>query len=237
MADQNQKVKGVVDIVFLIDATASMKPCIEALKQNISLFVDSLTVKGPNNENPIKHWRGKAVGYRDTKVDKVWFVDNPFVEDATHLKAQLAGLRPEGGGDEPESLLEAIYKVATWDQTAKGAPADPGKWRYRSDAARIVVAFTDASYHPKMTEPDGGTVGDVINVIVSNRILLNLYAPEMACHDELSKADKSDYFAIPLDGKNPQEALEEFTRDQANFRKTLEALAKSITASAGVAIL
>jgi hypothetical protein len=54
----------------------------------------------------------------------------------------------------------------------------------------------------------------------------------MSCHDELARADKSEYFAIPRKGKNAIEDLEEFTRDQANFQKTLEALAKTVSKSA-----
>ena len=71
----------------------------------------------------------------------------------------------------------------------------------------------------------------------SNRIILNLYAPEMQCHDALAAADKSDYLAIPLNGHGPQEALAEFTADQTNFRKTLEALAKSVSQSAATPVL
>jgi len=232
MNDQNHKTKGVVDIVFLLDVTGSMQPCIDALKNNIGTFIDTLTTKGANNESPVKHWRAKAVGYRDFRHDREVFVDAPFVEDPTILKSQLAALKAEGGDDEPESLLDALHRVATLPAAAKGAQPDADKWRYRSEAARVVVAFTDASYHPTMEQPKGGTVSDVINALHSNRIILNLFAPEMPCHDELSKADKSDYIAIPTAGKSPVKALEEFTRDQTNFRKTLEALAKSVSKSA-----
>jgi hypothetical protein len=214
-----------------------MQPCIDALKANISTFIDTLTTKGANNDSPVKHWRAKAVGYRDFIADREPFLDAPFVEDPIQLKAQLGALRADGGGDEPESLLDALHRVATMPATMKEATPEPDKWRYRSEAARVVVAFTDASYHPTMQEPRGGTVGDVINALHSNRIILNLFAPDMPCHDELSKADKSDYLPIATDGRSPVEALEEFTRDQANFRKTLEALAKSVSASANTPLL
>jgi hypothetical protein len=238
---ESRKTKGVVDIVFLIDVTGSMQHCIDALKLNISAFIDTLTTKSVNNESPVKHWRAKCVGFRDYKVDKVPFVDAPFVEDAGILRNQLNALHAEGGGDEPESLLDALYKVATMPATDKSAQSfDPLKWRYRSQAARVVVAFTDASYHPVMTEPAGGTADEVINAIHANRIILSLFAPEMECHDKIGEADKSEYTAIPFDSASatgPQEALAQFTSDQNNFRKTMEMLAKSVSASAGTEAL
>ena len=234
----SSKVKGIVDIVFLIDITGSMQHCIEALKANIAIFVDFLTGKDPNNECPVKHWRAKAVGFRDYTCDKVPLEDHPFVENAEALKEQLACLTAAGGGDEPESLLDAIYVLSNQPQMAKGAQElDPGKWRYRNDAARVVVAFTDASYHPSMSVSPPGTVDDVIAAMHANRIILSLFAPEMDCHDAIAAADKSEYNAIPWnreDQNGAQKALMEFTRDQANFRKTLEMLAKSVSQSAGV---
>jgi hypothetical protein len=226
----NQKVKGVVDIIFLVDVTGSMQHCIDALKDNISAFIDTLTTRSPNNESPVKHWRGKVVGFRDFKVDKQPFIDNAFVEDPVALRQQLSLLQAEGGGDEPESLLDALYRLATMGQTEKSAQAcDPYKWRYRSQAARVVVTFTDASYHETMTQPNGGTADEVINAIHANRIILSLFAPEMKCYDKLAEADKSEYHAIALTSSSPQQALAEFTADRNNFRKTMEMLAKSIT--------
>jgi von Willebrand factor type A domain-containing protein len=236
-----QKVKGVVDIVFLVDVTGSMQHCIDALRENISAFIDTLTTKSANNDSPVEHWRAKVVGFRDYKVDKEPFVDNPFVEDDTTLRQQLNGLSAEGGGDEPESLLDAIYKVTTMPSTDKMVQSyDPYKWRYRSQAARVVVAFTDASYHLVMSEPSGGTVDEVINALYTNRIILSLFAPEMACHDKLGEADKSEYTAIPWNASSKtgaQEALANFTSDQSNFQKTMQMLARSISATAGTETL
>jgi hypothetical protein len=61
---QKVKTKGVADIVFLVDITGSMAPCIDALRANIEIFIDSLS-KG--NAPPIRDWRGKVVGYRDVE--------------------------------------------------------------------------------------------------------------------------------------------------------------------------
>ncbi len=61
-----------------------------------------------------------------------------------------------GGGDEPESLLDALYTVAAMEAVPKGSQSeDPAKWRYRSDAARVVIVFTDASFKETMSIPAG----------------------------------------------------------------------------------
>ena len=233
---QQTKTRGVADIVFLIDVSGSMAPAIDALKANIGTFVESLSKGEGNNVSPVRDWRARAVGYRDFEdTEAAPFVDNPFVSDVEALRAQLAGLRAEGGGDEAESLLDALFKVANLGQTEKGAQSlDPARWRYRSDAARVVVVFTDASFKPTMTIPEakGGGVQDVTNAIINNRIILSLFAPDMPGYDELSQIDKSEWEAISYPGLNPQDALVKFTSDQANFKNTLRQLAASVSKSA-----
>jgi hypothetical protein len=194
MDQQQSKTRGVADIVFLIDVSGSMAPAIDSLKANIGTFVESLSKGEGNNVSPVRDWRAKAVGYRDFDHDAQPFIDNPFVTDVEALRSQLAGLTAEGGDDEPESLLDALFKVANMGQTEKGAQSlDATKWRYRSDAARVVVVFTDASFKPAMTIPGGkgGGVQDVTNAVINNRIILSLFAPDMPGYDELSQIDKS----------------------------------------------
>jgi len=229
------KTRGVADIVFLIDVTGSMAPCIDALRKNIEVFIDSLSSGDANNAAPVKDWRGKVVGYRDAEEGPGWFQDHPFVRDGVALKAQLADLRAERGGDEPESLLDALYLVATMEATPKGAQSeDPGKWRYRSEAARVVVVFTDASFKETMSIPQakGGALQDVANVIMANRIILSLFAPNFEGYDRLSQIDKSEWEVVEYEGLSPQEALQKFTADPANFRTTLKQLAASVSKSA-----
>jgi hypothetical protein len=229
----------VADVVFLIDVSGSMAPIIDALRKNIEAFVDSLSSGGANNAAPVRDWRGKVVGYRDIEAASSegleWIEDHPFVRDTAALKAQLASLQAQGGGDEPESLLDALYKVATMEATPKGAQSeDPGRWRYRSDAARVVVVFTDASFKETISIPEakGGSLQDVANVVMANRIILSLFAPNFEGYDRLSQIDKSEWEVVEYEGLNPQQALQKFTGDPANFRTTLKQLAASVSRSA-----
>lgn len=239
---QEKKVKGVADIVFVLDVSGSMGPVIEDLKRNISIFVDSLTTADANNARPLKDWRARVVGYRDAEVDGAqWFVDYEFVRDANQLKMQLASLTAEGGGDEPESLLDALYKVATMTASEKGAE-HPNQWRHRREATRVVIVFTDASFKSPMAIPEarGGSLDDLKHVIMANRIILSIFAPQMPCYDALTDIDKSEVELIPYDASRAEgavEALRDFTADTANFKNVLKQLAASVSKSADTELL
>lgn len=233
------RTRGVADIVFLVDVTGSMAPIIDALRRNIEVFVDSLSHGDANNAAPVKDWRGKVVGYRDIDHSEAeglpWIEDHPFVRDAVALKAQLGTLKAQGGADEPESLLDALYTIATMEATPKGAQSeDPNRWRYRSEAARVVVVFTDASFKETLQIPQakGGNLQDVANVVMANRIILSLFAPNFEGYDRLSQIDKSEWEVVEYEGLSPQEALQRYTADAANFRTTLRQLAASVSKSA-----
>ncbi|MFC1531316.1 VWA domain-containing protein, partial [Gemmatimonadota bacterium] len=192
VAGQEVKAKGVADIVFLMDATGSMADCIDKLKDNVANFTDTLTTPSANMVSPVRDWRAKVVGFRDFTVDSEPFVDNPFVTDPASLKDQLHRLTAVGGGDEAESLLDAVFRVANMGQTGKDAPPDSGKWRYRSSAVRVIVVFTDAPYHEAMVIPEasGGSLEDVINICHANRIVLSIFAPPDPGYDRMSAIDK-----------------------------------------------
>ena len=130
----------------------------KALKTNIGVFIDQLTA----GQTPIRDWRGKAIGYRDVKSDgKSWYKDNPFVQnDAVALKAQLGSAVPEGGGDEPQTCSSTRFTWSpTWNRRQPVRQSRiPGKWRFRREATRVVIVFTDATYHREMSV-SGGKAG------------------------------------------------------------------------------
>lgn len=169
---ETMSLKGAADIVFLIDSTGSMGPCINALKEHIHSFIDAL-VRGDESRNisPVENWRARVVGYRDfddcNKSDKAaknyrkfggggWFLSNPFTRDENVLHDQLNKLRPFAGGQDPkESLLDALMLVLKSGFLPSGSQdaseTDSGvSWR-RNGAGRIVIVFTDAGYHEIMS--------------------------------------------------------------------------------------
>lgn len=222
---------GTVDFVFLIDGTGSMNPCMQALKDNINVFLDEVA----GAQSPVRNWRGKVVTYRDHEVDgSRWYEDNPFVvNDGPAFKQQLSRIEAAGGGDEPESALDALHRLATMEQTARGEQeADPGKWRHRSDAARVVILFTDASYKPTMTYSAavGGTATDVTNALVNNKVILIMYAPNDEGWEVIGNTDKCEW--EPVDASPTfVDGLKTMVSDRTKFKQAMIALAKSVSVS------
>ncbi len=135
--------KAPLDIVFLVDFTGSMGGCINGLKRNIQEFFKTL-VEGDKDHAPISDWRARVVGFQDETCDSNWYWDHDFTTDREALNSQINELYADNGGDWPESLLDALWRISKETAETK---------KFREDATRVVVAFTDAPYKTPMTYP------------------------------------------------------------------------------------
>ena len=142
-----------VDIVFCIDVTGSMTPIIDQVKANALRFYDdvqsNLTTKGKN----VDQLRVRVIGFRDFVADGAAALDeSPFFtlpDDRADFSAFVNGLVAEGGGDAPESGLEAV------------ALAIDSPWTTTGDRRRqVIVVWTDQPaqpLNPSVLPPDIGT--------------------------------------------------------------------------------
>jgi hypothetical protein len=130
-----------VDIVFCIDVTGSMTPILDAVKANALRFYDdvqaNLTAKGKN----VDELRVRVVAFRDVVADgEAALQESPFFRlpaEQRGFSDFVNGLLPEGGGDAPESGLEAV------------ALAVNSPWTTRGDRRRqVIVVWTDQPAHP-----------------------------------------------------------------------------------------
>ena len=130
-----------VDIVFCIDVTGSMTPILDTVKANALRFYgdvqSNLTAKGKN----IDELRVRVVAFRDIVADgEAALQESPFFElpgEQTGFSSFVNGLVPEGGGDAPESGLEAVALAMT------------SPWTTRGDRRRqVIVVWTDQPAHP-----------------------------------------------------------------------------------------
>lgn len=130
-----------VDIVFCIDVTGSMDPIIDAVKANALRFYDdvqnNLTAKGKN----VDELRVRVIAFRDFAADgEAAMQESPFYrlpDERSGFSEFVNGLIAEGGGDAPESGLEAV------------ALAMNSPWTTRGDRRRqVVVVWTDQPANP-----------------------------------------------------------------------------------------
>ena len=225
------KKTGIADIVFLLDCSGSMKPCLSALADNVGRLLDTMVNPGANSAATVTDWRAKVCGYRDAKADgDKWWVESPFTSDPVEVRSRLAALEPLGGGDEPESLLDALWKLAKLPAAEKGASVDPNCWRHRHDAVRCIVVFTDASTNMATTIPEAGgaTSEDVIREVLNAKFKLFFFCPEAECYHILQSIDgvEMEFVGSLTDARDQ---MKSFSEDQNNFKKVMEALGKSIS--------
>ena len=220
-----EKKYGVCDLVFLMDIAGDMRDCIEAVKNNIRLFFDSVASE-EENLYPVKDWRAKVVGFRDYEEDgpEDWLIDYPFTRDVSELEKELSNIHAYsgGGGDPFVSFLDASYRVLMMEETDPHQEPDPLKWRHKDDAARFIVVFTDSPYRPLMAIPEAvGLDVDTINEIMEQkRIFLVLFAPDDACYYPL--ADRPNTEFITAEG----EALASITYISNGFSLVMKQLSK-----------
>jgi hypothetical protein len=131
-----------VDIVFVIDCTGSMRPVLDEVKRGAMGFHERLTEAMGAKNKRISNLRIAVIAYRDFIHDKAEHAMSatPFFvlpDQIADFNTSVHRLAPFGGGDEPESGLEAL------------ALALQAGWERGLDRRRhIVVVFTDASAHP-----------------------------------------------------------------------------------------
>lgn len=137
-----------VDIVFVIDATESMQPLIDKVKSLTLSFREELEKGLKKNKRIIKNLRTKVIVFRDYYVDDKYALEESrfFIlpEEKQDFYNFVSKIRAGGGGDEPESGLEALGLALKSDFVSDG-----DKRRH------VIVLFTDASAHPLEQQKDG----------------------------------------------------------------------------------
>ncbi len=128
-----------IDIVFCIDGTGSMRPCLESIKNNAVTFYTKLVEEMTNMGSSIDYLRIKIIVFRDyaQKDKEKAMVQSKFFElpdDNDELDEYLSGIRAEGGCGQDANGLEALYYAMTSDFIATG-PKD----------RQVIVMFADTT--------------------------------------------------------------------------------------------
>lgn len=133
--------KYAVDIVLCIDATGSMGPTLANVKHSALSFPNRLAQEMASKGRGISSLRLKVIAFRDfgdraedALVESRFFTVPAEIDE---FEQAVRGLTPTGGGDTPESGLEALALAMAAD------------WETGLDRRRhVIVLFTDAPAHP-----------------------------------------------------------------------------------------
>ena len=140
MGQMNGDTPTSVDIFFVIDSTGSMKPIIDVVKRLSLTFHEDMKPYLKAKGRVIETLRIKVSSFRDfyydgdqAYVESKWFNLPEEVED---FSAFVNGIEAKGGGDDPETSLEALTLAMRTD------------WNMDGEKKRhVTVLFTDNEAH------------------------------------------------------------------------------------------
>lgn len=123
------KISGQADIVFVIDTTGSMSGAINNVVRNIDAFVDELQASSVKVNFAL-------VDYKDITCSEptvlVMNGSSPWFDDVTAFKAKINALYVTGGGDGPETPIDALAMAE--------------QLTFRQNANKFIILVTDANY-------------------------------------------------------------------------------------------
>jgi len=227
---QESKKKGVVDIIFLLDISGSMGPAIIDIIKNVGTFVDNL-IPEEESKRLIKDWRARVFSFGDMESDSAEVklnVSRPWTQEPQEIVNQMIEcielVKQGGGGDEPESSLDAMYLAAR--------DGFDSSWTERT---RVIILFTDATPKKILKETlgvDADGIALLSQQITDNHTYVHMYAPVHSDYTAIkNNASKYlNYIAIGEDGTSPVEALKNI-----DFSKALETLGKSVSQASIIA--
>ena len=216
--------KGVVDLVFCIDASQSMQPCLDAVRGHVLSFVRGLesglqqrTVdlrldflahscgegKGPFRVQTVRTAAAETVAALYKKPNPQSF----FTKDAAEFERALSAV--EVGGD--EATLIALDFALDFP------------WRSRRDCHRVVICLTDEPFEAgALVDEQRAKLDALIDKFHALGAMLFLVAPDSDAWNRLAETDKSEF---------KQVAEAETGLQTVDFGKVLEQIGKSVSAA------
>ncbi len=203
-------IRAFVDVAFVIDVSASMQPCLEAIRNKITKFLGRFFTPDASGNSPS---RFSVCTYRSfNHGESLPLHLAPFTDDIREVSRQLDSMTAhEGAETEARPLLDALYTLLNRGRTPWRAEAEDNKWRHPRDATRGIVIITDAPFHPTLHLVPGAGLDDVVRNIEQEHVCLGLIAPEMDCYYNLAMADHCVYEPLEVHpGTSAARTLQEF---------------------------
>ncbi|HEV7221697.1 MAG TPA: hypothetical protein VGN42_03295 [Pirellulales bacterium] len=216
--------RGAADILFCLDASASMQPCFDAVRRHVGDFIAGLQ----SNQQVRWDWRIDFVAHRagegrdgfvfnqrslynNELLDSLYSRDAQqgrfFTTDVDEFSRGLAEIRVSGD----EAPLVALDSCLDFP------------WRATAACHRVVILMTDeAAETGVMLDKQRQAISPLIDKIQRLRVLLFIVAPQSQIFDQLAQADKSEYEIV----SETDDGL-----SQVDFQRLLAAIGKSVSVS------
>jgi hypothetical protein len=175
-----------VEVAFVLDSTGSMDGLIEGAKQKIWSIANAIIGRSPAPEVRIG-----LVSYRDRGDEYVTrFFD--LTDDIDAVFGHLASFRADGGGDDLESVNQALHEAVT-------------RMSWSADPAVLKVAFLVGDYGPHMDYRGDVKYSDTCREAVRRLIVINTVqcggvAETTPVWREIARLAEGTYAALAQDG-------------------------------------
>ena len=199
-----------VDIVFVIDSTASMSMPIHNLAKNVKSFADNLSSHNVNANFGLVQYKDITVeGPESTKVASNYYDDwfwSSMPSELDSFRDAIENIYADGGGDEPESAIDAL-------ETARNIGY------MRRNVNKFFILITDASFKT-------GTRSGEISMSKMIEELKKDGITTLVITTESKKSLYTDLYSYKLNSKNQNGT---YANIYADFDVTLSNFADTIT--------
>ena len=179
-----------IDIVFCIDGTSSMGPCIDNIRNHARTFYKDFYQSIVNDYNSdVDMLRVQIIVFRDLECDVEGLVKSRFFElpdENSDFERYLNGIKAIGGGDKKESGLEAIQAAMTTEFKAKG-----------TNDRQVIILFTDTDAID-FGEKDGRTG---YPTGLTNELFVNTWYCKLGNSNKLTERGKRMVMFAPAGSK------------------------------------
>lgn len=187
--------KGVVDVVFCLDASGSMAPCIDGVRRNIGAFLDALA----GDTNRKIDCRLDFLAHSCDETGNL-VRSTSLRKNGAELVAALYGQKPDPGAfftTDAGEVRRGLSEVTAYGDEAMLVALDlclDFPWRPRAGCHRVVTLLTDEPLEANADfQNQKRMIGAAIDKIHALGVMLFLVGPASAGFDELAEADKSQY--------------------------------------------
>ena len=175
-----------IEVCFVLDTTASMGGLIEGAKQKIWAIANEMISAKPTPELKLG-----LIGYRD-RGDEYVVKSFQLTDDIDSIYAHLRDFKAEGGGDEPESVNEALSEAI-----------EKMPWSQDRKVLKIIFLVGDAP--PHMDYTDGAKYPELCRIAAKKDLIINTVqcgsiAATTPIWKEIAKSSEGSYAAIAQSG-------------------------------------